>query len=138
MKTKALLFISFIALSLIICKTQAMNTVSTPTPISKYDVGDPPPEYEKINLLGTLMYGINLNAIVAGASDDAVYIGFNLDLGNMNISIYNGTGILVYNDVVDTSVQPTVIVPFQTAASDTYTLELSNGTGYAEGVFNKN
>lgn len=97
-----------------------------------------PNEFELINLMGDLLFAIGPNSIEAGVSDDAVYIGFNQNLGNINISIYNGMGILVYNDVVDTSVQPTVIVPFQTAASDTYTLELSNGTGYAEGVFNKN
>ena len=137
MKTKSLLFISFIALSLFICKTQAMNTVSSPIPISKYDVGDPPPEYEKIDLLGTLMYGINPNAIVAGANDNSVYIGFNQDFGNVNISIYNGMGGLVYSTVVNTSVQSVVIIPFTSAASGSYTVELSNADGDAEGDFDK-
>ena len=83
------------------------------------------------------MLGINPNAIVAGASDDAVYIGFNQDFGNVNISIYNGMGGLVYSTVVNTSVQSVVIIPFTSAASGSYTVELSNADGDAEGDFDK-
>ena len=84
------------------------------------------------------MYGIGPNAIVAGASDVDIYIGFNQSFGNVNISIYNGMGGLVYNSVVNTDVQQVYIIPFTTAASDTFTVELSNASGYAEGEFDKN
>ena len=133
MKTKALLFISLIALSFCTCEVQAGN--SMPIPIIKINTADPPQGYKKIELQGTLMFGINPNAIVAGASDDAVYIGFNQSFGNVNISIYNGMGGLVYNTVVNTNVQQVVIIPFNAAASGSYIVELSNANGYAEGEF---
>ena len=83
------------------------------------------------------MLGINPNAIVAGASDDAVYIGFNQSFGNVNISIYNGMGGLVYSTVVNTDVQQVFIIPFSGVASGSYTVELSSANGYAEGEFDK-
>jgi hypothetical protein len=84
------------------------------------------------------MFGINPNTIVAGVSDVDIYIGFNQSFGNVNISIYNGMGGLVYNTVVNTDVQQVYIIPFSTAASDTFTVELSNASGYAEGDFDRN
>ncbi len=84
------------------------------------------------------MYGIGPNSIVAGASEDAVYIGFNQSFGNVNISIYNGMGGLVYSTVVNTDVQQVVIIPFNSAASGSYIVELSNASGYADGDFDKN
>ena len=81
------------------------------------------------------MYGISPNAVVAGASDNAVYIGFNQDFGLVNISIYNSMGGLVYSAVVNTSVQQVVIIPITFATSGTYTVELSNAFGYADGNF---
>ena len=98
-------------------------------------MADPPQGYEKIELLGTLMLNINPNAIVAGASEDAVYIGFNQSFGNVNISIYNGMGGLVYSTVVNTDVQQVVIIPITSAASGSYIVELNNANGYAEGEF---
>ena len=83
------------------------------------------------------MFSINPNAIVAGASDDAVYIGFNQSFGNVNISIYSGMGGLVYSTVVNTSVQSVVIIPFTSAASGSYIVELNSADGYAEGDFDK-
>ena len=84
------------------------------------------------------MYGINPNAVVAGASDNAVYIGFNQDFGNVSITIYNGAGLVVYSTVVDTSVQQVVIIPITTAASGSFTVVLDNANGYAEGDFERN
>lgn len=81
------------------------------------------------------MLGINPNAIVAGVSDVDIYLGFNQSFGNVNISIYNGMGGLVYSTVVNTDVQQVVIIPFNAAASGTYTVELSNANGYADGEF---
>ena len=84
------------------------------------------------------MYGINPNAIIAGASDDAVYIGFNEDLGNVNISIYNDMGGLVYSTMVNTGVQSVIIIPFGGVASGTYIVELNSADGYADGDFEHN
>lgn len=137
MKKKVLFFASLVALSLCTgqVKSETVNSVSAP--IIKWDVADPPAGYEKIDLRGTLMLSINPNAIVAGANDNSVYIGFNQSFGNVNISIYNDMGGLVYSTMVDTSVQSVVIIPFTSAASGSYTVELSNANGYADGDFEK-
>ena len=135
MKTKALLLIGLCAVGLCSWEAGAINT--NPVPINKTELADPPQGYDKINLKGSLMLGINPNAIVAGASDDAVYIGFNQSFGNVNISIYNGMGGLVYSTVVNTDVQQVFIIPFSGVASGSYTVELSSANGYAEGAFDK-
>ncbi len=135
MKKNILIFAGLCMLGLISWQIKAAN-VEHISSINNNNVEDNVPDgYDVIVLHGTLMFGINPNAIIAGASDDAVYIGFNEDLGNVNISIYNGTGNLVYSTVVNTSVQPVVLIPFQNFASGTYTIELNNATGYAEGDF---
>lgn len=137
MKIKTLLLFGLCTISLFSWEVQAANTKMT-IPIETKEITDPPSGYDKINLLGSLMYGIGPNAIIAGASDDAVYIGFNQDFGNVNINIYNGAGLVVYSTVVNTSVQQVVIIPITSAASGTYTVELSNANGYADGDFELN
>ena len=137
MKNRLLFLVSLFALSLCTWEVHALNTVPVSTPSQKNDIEEPPPGYEKINLLGDLLYNIGPNAIVAGANDDAVYIGFNQSFGNVNISIYNGMGGIVYNTVVNTSVQSVVIIPFTSAASGSYIVELNSADGYAEGDFDK-
>ena len=135
MKTKLLVFVSLITLSFCMCEVLASNTTSVKTPIYKNDNGDPPAGYDKIILLGDLMLNHGPNAVVAGANENSVYIGFNQDFGNVGIAIYNEAGLVVYSTVVNTSVQTVVIIPFTTATSGTYTVELSNAFGYADGDF---
>lgn len=135
MKKKVLLLVGLIVIGLCAWETQAMSIVSISIPTNHKDVEDPPPGYEKINLQGSLMFGVGPNAVVAGASDDAVYIGFNQDFGTVNINIYNGAGLVTYSTVVNTSVQQVVIIPITSAASGTYTVELSSANGYADGDF---
>lgn len=135
MKTKTLLLVGLCAIGLCSWEVQAVNTKSIP--INNAEIADPPQGYEEIDLRGSLMYGIGPNNIVAGASDDAVYIGFNQSFGNVNISIYSGMGGLVYSTVVNTSVQSVVIIPFTSAASGSYIVELNSADGYAEGDFDK-
>jgi hypothetical protein len=101
-------------------------------------VSDLPGIYEEIVLKGDLMYGLGPNAIEAGANDDAVYIQFNQNFGSVNIAILNGNGVQVYGTAVDTSIQQVVIIPFTTAAADTYTVVLNKADNYAEGDFDKN
>jgi len=98
---------------------------------------DTPPG-EKIILLGNLLFGINPNAIEASVTDDAVFIQFNQNLGNVSIAICNGNGQQVYSSIVDTSVQQAVVIPFTTAVADTYTVIINNANGYVEGDFDKN
>lgn len=95
------------------------------------------PVGEEIILYGDLLFNNNPNAIRASATDDAVYIWFNQSFGNVNISIYNAMGGLVYSTVVNTDVQQTIIIPFANVLSGTYTVEVSNANGSVEGDFHK-
>ena len=130
-----LIIIGLCALGLCFGDVQAVNNAPAPIEINKLEIADPPQGYEEINLQGTLMLGVGPNAVVAGASDDAVYIGFNQDFGNVSISIYNEAGLVVYSTMVNTSVQQVVIIPFSSAASGTYTVELNSANGYVDGDF---
>lgn len=96
-----------------------------------------PHGYEEIELRGLLATMVGPNAIEAGVSDDAIYVGFNQSLGNVNISIYNAMGGLVYSTVVNTDVQQSIIIPFSNELSGAYSVELSNANGYVEGDFDK-
>lgn len=138
MKKNVLILAGLYLLGLFSWQAQAANMERFAS-INNFNVeNDVPHGYDIIVLQGRLMFGINPNAIVAGASDDAIYIEFNQDFGNVNISIYNGMGNTVYSTMVDTSEQSVVIIPFTSAANGTYTVELSNADGDAEGDFDKN
>lgn len=135
MQKKALIFVGLCAIGLCAWQAQAANTFSAP--INTWEITDPPTGYTKIDLLGTLMLNVGPNTIVAGASEDAVYIGFNQSFGNVNITIYNGMGSIVYRNVIDTNMQREYFIPFSGYANGTYTLELDNTTGYADGIFER-
>lgn len=135
MKKKTLLFAGFCALSLITLGIPAMSTTPVSISIQKSDIEDPPPGYEKIDLLGDLLYNIAPNAIIAGASDNAVYVGFNQTFGNVSISIFNSLGGLIYSIVVNTDIQQEIIIPLPTTTAGTYTVELNAFDGYADGEF---
>ncbi len=136
MNKKVLFLIVFCALSMFTWEASAINYLSAP--IINSEIADPPQGFEKIDLLGDLMLNHGPNAVVAGANENSVYIGFNQDFGNVSITIYNGAGLVVYSTVVDTSVQQVVIIPITTAASGPYTVVLDNANGYAEGDFERN
>lgn len=134
MKNKLFLFLLLSAIGLNAWKIQATNLETIPVCFIENNV---PNGYDVIFLHGDLASSIGPNSIVAGASDNAVYIGFNQSFGNVNISIYNAMGGLVYSTVVNTNVQQTIIIPFSNVLSGTYTVELSNANGYVEGDFDK-
>lgn len=92
---------------------------------------------EEIILHGTLNLGNGPSRIEAYLYGEFVYVNFNHNYGNVSVSLYNASGLLVYNDVVDTSVQPTVIIPVTGGTSGTYTLVLDSANGYAEGDFER-
>lgn len=137
MKKNVLILTGLCLLGLFTWQVQAANNERLSFINNKVE-DNVPHGYDVIVLQGTLMLGINPNAIVAGASDDAVYIGFNQSFGNVNISIYNGMGGLAYNTVVNTDVQQVIIIPFSGVANGTYIVELNSANGYAEGEFGKN
>ena len=130
MRRKLLILIVLSSLSFLIWEAQAVNLETPPN----YIIGEYVPHgWEEIELRGDLATSVGPNAIEAGANDDAIYIHFNQNLGNVSIKICNTTGVFVYNTVVNTDVQHTIIIPFSNAASGSYIVELSNATGYAEG-----
>ena len=135
MNKKALILISLCVIGLHIREVQAVVLNTTPITIENNNV---PNGFDEIILQGSLMLGIGPNSIEAGASDDAVYIQFNQNFGNVNIAIYNSNGQQVYSTVVDTSIQQVVIIPFTSAADDAYTVKLNHADDYAEGDFEKN
>lgn len=90
-----------------------------------------PSTAEIIELQGKLNYSAGPDDIEAGATENAVYIYFGHNCGNVSISIFNAMGNRVYYTVMDTSVQQTVIIPFGNVASGNYTVTLDNADGYA-------
>lgn len=135
MKKKALILAGLCALGLCTWNAQALNTEYVSI---NYMEDNVPVGYEKIALQGSLMYGINPNAIEAGANDNSVYIRFNQSFGSVNIKIYNATGSLCYNGVVNTTVQQTVIISIVGNNDGFYTVMLDNANGFAEGEFERN
>lgn|GEM_PF-1220871 len=117
---------------------QAMNKEPNAINRIKEDNPELPSEYERILLHGSLDYGVGPNAIIAGANENAVYIHFNQSFGNVSISIYNGTGLLVYSAVANTDVQQTYIIPIFSGTGGPYTIVLDSANGYAEGDFERN
>lgn len=93
-----------------------------------------PNDAERIELNGTLMFN-HQSSIEAAVNDYAVYIQFNQNFGNVSISLYNQSGALIHNGMVDTSVQSQVVIPFLNSTNGTYTLVLENVSGYVEGEF---
>ena len=137
MKHKTFILAGLCALGLSTWEVQAINLNSAPVIINGVEQ-NMPNEFEKIDLLGDLLYSVGPNAIEAGASDDAVYIQFNQSFGSVSITIYNSSNLVVYSTVVDTSVQQVAIIPFANASADAYTIVLNHADDYAEGDFEKN
>lgn len=98
---------------------------------------DIPPDTTPIELQGMLDYGAGPNDIIATVVGDNVQIYFYRSFGNVNIDLYNGSGVLVYHDSVNTNVQTMVQIPINSNSGGTYTLVLSNGNGVAEGEFDR-
>ena len=131
---KAFILSGLFVLGLIAWEAQATNLYCTS--IININVEDNVPTgYEKINLQGTLMMGTGANDIEAGASGNAVYIHFKRNFGTVSITIYNETGGTVYHTVVNTAVQPTLIIPFSGMNSGSFILSIDNADGYVEGEF---
>ena len=132
-KVKVIVLAGLCALGLCAWASQVVNP-AIPSVITMED--NVPTGYEVIVLQGSLILNVGPNAIVAGASDNDIYIGFNRSFGYVSISIYNSMGSIVYNTVVNTDVQQVVIIPF-TNANGSYIVELSNARGYADGDFER-
>ena len=137
MRIQTLLLLGLCTIGIGISEAKPSNAEVAPVYKNMVD-NDPPYGYEIIILQGDLMYGNSPNAIVAGANENSVYLRFNKSFGNVNISVYNDTGMLVYGGMVNTDVQQILIIPITNAASGNYSVELSNATGSADGDFDHN
>lgn len=99
---------------------------------------DPPSGASEIRLIGTLDANQGPNGVEAYVYQNTVYVYFHQNFGNVSISLYNELGVTVYNDVVNTAVQQTVIIPIPGNLDFTYTLVLENNNGYVEGELGRN
>ena len=97
-----------------------------------------PSDADKIELKGKLDLNSSPNDIEAGATKNNVYLYFNQNYGNVSITIYNDSGLLVYTSIEDTSMQQYVVIPILSTAPGTYTVVLDNANGFAEGDFTRN
>lgn len=137
MKKTTLLLAGLCAFGLCTWEAQAVN-LEHASIINMNTEDNVPTGYEIIELQGDFDANVGPNAVIAGANENSVYIHFNLNLGNVNIFIYNASSNLVYSTLVNTDVQQTIIIPFSNVLSGVYTIELSNANGYAEGDFERN
>lgn len=94
-----------------------------------------PSEAKEIRLMGKLNCSTGPDDIEAGATENAVYLYFNQNHGNVSISLHNPSGLLAYNCVVDTSMQQLVVIPITSPVSGTYAVVLDNANGLVEGDF---
>ena len=134
MKKKVFLFTGLCALGLCAWETQATNPQQVLINMNKED-NHIPSGAEQIKLKGKLDVNAGPDDIEAGATEQAVYLYFNRNFGNVSISLYNATGNLIYSSVVDTSMQQLVVIPINSTVSGTYTVVLDNASGFAEGDF---
>ena len=134
MNKKVFLLASICALGLGSWDVQAYNP--QPVLINKcMEDNHIPAGANEIRLKGKLNCNTAPDDIEAGATDNAVYLYFNQNHGNVSISLYSPMGFLVYNCVVDTSMQQLVVIPIASSVSGTYTVVLDNANGLVEGDF---
>lgn len=136
MKKNVLILASLFVLCLFAWQAQAVNVESPSIAITNM-VDNVPTGYEAINLKGKLSYCTGPNDVVAGANKNEVYLHFNQNCGNVSVSIYNADGNLVYNSVVDTSLQRTFIIPITGSSNGIFSVVLDNSVGFAEGDFDR-
>lgn len=136
MKKSALLLIGLSAIGL--CSWEARDNNPQQVLINM-DMEDNhiPSTAERIELKGRLDLSAGPDDIEAGATEQTVYLYFNQSFGDVSISLYNASGLLIYGSVVDTSMQQLVVVPITSMESGTYSVVLSNANGLAEGDFER-
>ena len=110
-----------------ISNTYGMNPISL-------NQSDTPTE-EQIILHGQLDLNASPDDIEAYVYCNSVHVCFHRSFGNVNVSLYNALGVMVYGDTINTAVQSTVIIPFLNTTGGTFTLILETNNGYVEGEF---
>ena len=92
---------------------------------------------EKIELQGKLDVHAGPDDVEAYFDDYAVYVFFYEDFGTVSVTLCSNASGLVYGTNINTSTQHYLMIPFSSYSGNTFTITLSNGTGYAEGEFNR-
>ena len=112
----------------------SVNSLNPASPMDSEPVlnGD-----ETIILQGCLDYGANPDDIEASVINNTVNVNFRRNFGFVNISLYDGNGLLIHSSVVNTATQQSVAIPISSGSSGTYTLVLNNNRGVAEGYFER-
>lgn len=134
MKRRLLFLLCFCLLGISVLETQALNP--EPLPIEE-NTDELPPDYDLIELMGSLVLNAGPNALEIGFNETSIYIQFNQNFGYVGITIINPYGWTIYNDVVNTAVQQVFVVPISLTAEGLYTIILDNTFYYAEGDFEK-
>ena len=91
--------------------------------------------YEEIFLHGLLDINQGPTDIEAYTDQNNVYVSFHRSFGNVSVTLYNPSNIMIYSNEVSTNNEQLLIIPLTGGASGTYLLELESANGYAEGEF---
>ncbi len=75
------------------------------------------------------------DAVTAEVQGSTIIATFHKNLGNVSITITNGSGGIVYEAMVDTSIQPQVFISLTGLPQGIYIINFSNGLGSMYGDF---
>lgn len=99
------------------------------------DPTDPPITAETIQLMGLLDTNAGPDDIEAYFDGSTVYVCFHRSFGSVNITLYDPSNVMVYNNVVNTEIQQLVVIRLNSLTQGVYTLYLENTFGYSNGEF---
>lgn len=125
-------------MSSIICLFTSMSAATVYNNIYKsilINTTDIPPNETQIDLHGSLVNSIGPNSVEAYYGNNCVIVCFHQIFGYVNITLTSDTGIVVYDNTVNTAVQQTFYIFLSDTSGGNYTLILDNANGYAEGDF---
>lgn len=107
--------------------------------ITAYNGSEEITETDPIILEGELETGSGLRSgvdpVTCELQGNIIKSTFHKNVGNLLVTLTNYTGETVYETIVDTSVQPQVIIPLSGLPSGIFTITFSNGSGYLYGDF---
>lgn len=112
---------------IVACCVYGMGTTNTSIPHGA----------EEIELHGLLDTNAGPDDVEVYVDGNFIYVSFHRNFANVNITLYNPNGIIIYTDAVNTAVQQLVIIPVSFSYDGTYTIVLENTFGYADGEYEK-
>ena len=102
--------------------------------IEKTDV---PPNSTEIILRGDMELGSSANSVEAYYNSNMVVVCFHQNFGYVSILLLGEAGNIVYDQIINTAVQPNVYIPITGIPDGYYTLILDGVNGNVEGDFEK-